>query len=193
MKDLMFQKGDAFDPLVTTQNRLFGYSDVTVEWPNMDFVNANDGIDPEVFYNIIQGVDDHSEFNAIYFYRNIAEIYDEVATAFSGVSFVEMQHWDKLKDLTNKLGGNIYSYAYNNAELISITERSVDAKEAIREAIKSEQRTIDEYMSIQDYLNSLPESISRTLSLALIKKLIADETYHVEQIFKPLLINLYNN
>lgn len=105
MRDLIFKHGDAFDPLIASQNKLFGFSDINFDWPNTDLAQPNDGVDPELFYNVANGTPDYSEINAIQFYRNMAEKYDNVATAYSGVSIVEMQHWDKVKDFINKIGG----------------------------------------------------------------------------------------
>lgn len=192
MRDLIFKHGDAFDPLITAQNKLFGFSDINFDWPNTDLAQPNDGVDPELFYNVANGTPDYSEINAIQFYRNMAEKYDNVATAYSGVSIVEMQHWDKVKDFINKIGGDVYIVKYDNSDLISITERAIDPISAIKESIRSEKDTINEYEYIKSQIENESMTVTQQIAVLLLNKLIADETYHINEVFKPLLANLYN-
>lgn len=192
MRDLIFKHGDAFDTLITAQNKLFGFSDINFDWPNTDLAQPNDGVDPELFYNVANGTPDYSEINAIQFYRNMAEKYDNVATAYSGVSIVEMQHWDKVKDFINKIGGDVYIVKYDNSGLISITERAIDPISAIKESIRSEKDTINEYEYIKSKIENESMTVTQQIAVLLLNKLIADETYHINEIFKPILANLYN-
>lgn len=179
-------KGDQFDDWVMTSNWLFGYLDQTLDFPEVDNVKSGQGIEPEWFYDVLAGTPDYSELNAIRQYRANTNKFDDVATIFSGVSFVEMMHYDHLQEFILALGGQVDNIPYQNTELVKINEASVDNRTALQVAIKGEEDTIKEYERLKELCGNAEDSPTKEVAFQLLNKLIADERKHIA-VFKDAL------
>lgn len=182
------KKGDGFDDWVMAVNQLFGYSDKTIDYPEVDEVKPNQGIQPEWFYGVMAGPADFSEINAIKLYRSNVNKHDDVATLFSGVSFVEMQHYDHLQELILALGGKPDTIAYDNSTFVKLSTDSKDNVSALKIAIQGEKDTIAEYRRIKLLCREAKDSPTKMVALQLLNKLIADEKVHL-QLYQEKLNN----
>lgn len=182
MKEYLLKnkKGDQFDPWVMSVNFLFGYMDQTYDFPEVDGISGNDEVKAEWFYPILAGTPDYSELNAIRLYRADVNKFDDIATIFSGISFVEMQHYDHLQEFILALGGKVDNIPYTNEELVKSNEASKDNRSALQEAIQGEKDTIAEYERLKSLVNEVTDSKTKEVALQLLNKLIADERKHIE-------------
>lgn len=188
MKEFFKQptKGDGFDDLTTIMNWAFGYSDKTLAFPEADDVKPNMGIDPEWFMEVLAGTPGFSEINAIRLYRADTNKFDDIATLFSGISFVEMQHYDHLQELILALGGKVDDITYTNTDLAIANEQSDTPRNALNVAIKSEQDTIKEYQRIIKLCNKVKNSKTKEIAIQILNKLIADEKKHIQLLQEQL-------
>lgn len=186
------KKGDGFDDWVDINNAMFGYSDTRLKWPEIDDIvkerQQSIGIDvrPEMFYKLFAGSETFSELNAINLYRydvnmlsKVENNLGDIITAFSGISFVEMSHYDHLQELIFALGGDPSNIEYSNEELIYLKNMSTDHFTALDTAIKSENDTIDAINEVFDMLSLCQQSRTRTICEQLLSKQIADEKLHI--------------
>lgn len=178
--------GDGFDDWVMSVNWAFGYLDQTIDFPEVDDAKPGDGIEPEWFLEALAGTPDFSELNAIKLYRADVNKFDDIATVFSGISFVEMMHYDHLQEFILAIGGQVDNIPYSNKVLARLNEKSKNNKAALRVAIKGEQDTIDEYNRIMAKCKAAKDSVTKTLALQLLNKLIADEKTHIKFFQKEL-------
>lgn len=179
-------KGDGFDDWVMSVNWAFGYLDQTIDFPEVDDAKAGDGIEPEWFYEALAGTPDFSELNAIKLYRADVNKFDDVATVFSGISFVEMMHYDHLQEFILAIGGQVDNIPYSNKVLAKLNDKSKSNKAALRVAIQGEKDTIAEYNRIITKCNAAKDSVTKALALQLLNKLIADEQTHIQFFQKEL-------
>lgn len=184
-------KGDGLDDLIMALNWALGYSDQTVDYPEVDGVKPVSDIRPEWFYSAINGTPNFSELNAIRLYRSDTNKFDDTATTFSGISLVEMQHLDHLQEFVLAIGGNLADsqVGYSTEVLDEDTRNSKDNKSALNVAISGEQDTIAHYKTLLTKCNNAKDSMAKTVAIQLLNKLIADETYHIK-LFKEELNKL---
>lgn len=173
-------KGDGFDDWVTDMNWLFGYTDRSLDYPEVDGIKKNAGIKPEWFYEVFAGTPGFSELNAIRLYRSDVNKFDDIATDMAGISMVEMEHYDHLQELILALGGKPDTVSYENSDLMVATGKSIDVNSALRIGIQSERDTIKEYQHIISLCNEQPDSETKDICIQLLNKLIADERKHIE-------------
>lgn len=181
--------GDGFDDLVTINNQMFGYSDTRLKWPEVYEIvkerNQGIGLDikAEWFYELLGGTAGYSELNAITLYRydvnTIQNDKGDIITAFSGISFVEMEHYDHIQELIIALGGDPNTIIYSNSELNRLKVESDGYMKALDTAIKSENDTIDEINRIGELLSSCNPSQTRTICEEVLAKQLADEKWHL--------------
>ncbi|MBC2581648.1 ferritin-like domain-containing protein [Clostridium sp. DJ247] len=130
------------------------------------------------FANIL--MDDYcsviSEYTAIsqYIYAHIISDETELSDDFLGISMVEMQHLQLLGDVIKQLGGNPVFRSGNglvwNSNLVPYSNST---RNRLRLAIKSEQRSIDQYNAHISKINDADIQI-------LLKRIILDEELHIQ-------------
>lgn len=161
------------------------YSDNTREYPEgmEEIVKGDDGVVAEWFYPALNGQTDVSELRAILTYTSQNVLHgEEIGDLILGVAFVEMQHYDKLMEVVNLLGGKIGGMPHNIP--IALGE---NAKEALELGIASEESSIDFYRKIKRQVLKSTESPTTRVIVTLLDKIIGDEQVHLN-LFKEKLL-----
>ena len=157
------------------------FSDAEHQYPSLDKVKRDDGVIAEWFYPAMNGQSDVSELKAILTYTTQNIVHEEIGNLILGMSFVEMQHYDKLSELIHKLGGRL-----RGAPNKITVEAGDTVEDAIKAAISSEQASIDFYNSIKERLKEVTETTTVKIVAQLMDKFIGDETVHLELFNKKL-------
>jgi bacterioferritin (cytochrome b1) len=100
--------------------------------------------------------------------------FESIGELMLGIALVEMKHYAKLSDFILKIGGHITQRFTNTSVDVGKNE-----EEALKLAIASEQRAVDEYTKIRDRVSKLSTTITRTIATQLLEKLMADEKVHL--------------
>lgn len=149
------------------------YSDQSVEYPKLDLVSPNNGVEPEWFYPAVMN-NNHSEPVAIHKYIAQKTMFSEYSEMMLGIAMIEMRHYGILLELIEQLGGKIQAKIDLESSKVSKT-----IKEALEDDIKSEKATIEFYESIVDKIPKFMNVTQQTV-LELMIKLIADEEKHLQ-------------
>lgn len=157
------------------------FSDAQYQYPSLNKVKRDDGVMAEWFYPAINGQSDVSELKAILTYTTQNVVHEEIGNLILGVSFVEMQHYDKLSELIHKLGGRL-----RGAPNRITVEAGDTPKDALESAISAEQASIDFYRGIKERLEKVTATDTVKTVAKLMDKLIADETIHLDLFNKKL-------
>lgn len=130
------------------------------------------------FANIL--MDDYcsiiSEYTAIsqYIYGHIISDETELSDDFLGISMVEMQHLQLLGDVIKQLGGNpVFRSGNGSVWNSTLVPYSNSTRNRLRLAIKSEQKSIDQYNSHISKINDVDIQ-------NLLKRIILDEELHIQ-------------
>ena len=125
------------------------YSDQSVDYPSFENLEVWPDEITDMFKEAAKN-NIYSELTAVLQYSQQAVLFDEIAELMMGISLVEMQHSDKIRDFLKKADPIQYEFM----EIKSLTiQLGSTPKEALNEALKSELLTIDKYLDILDVLN----------------------------------------
>lgn len=154
------------------------YANSAVDYPDVSKAKPDDGVPAEWFYKAYVGTAPTSELTAILQYTQQRMIFDQIGETFLGIALTEMKHYDRLGDFINRIGGNVSRPAFSAAK-VDITTKS--AAEAVQINIRAEQDTIAEYEKLIQRIqaNNPTPTVTSTLAVQLINKIIADERVHV--------------
>ena len=164
---------NSVDDLTDALLNVMRYSDNTVEYPEVDNAEPDDGVIAEWFYPIYNGTNDFSELTAILMYTQQETKFSEIGELVLGIALVEMKHYAKLGDLIRALGGKLtqrYSSEYVKA--------GSTPRKALEKAISSEIATIKFYNELREKISQVKETQTTLIAQQLISKLIADEEVH---------------
>lgn len=194
MKGLRKLMGDNhFDGLITSINNLAGYADTHLQFPDLGLVKPHQGVDPELIAPLVSGTS-ASELEAILFYTKEESLVPEISQIMMGIALVEMQHYDKLQDLLNRLypedaKQRLASSQTSNLQVVP-TE---DMKEALEKALDLEEMALTKYSMIYEQINGnrLPTPTCMVV-IKFFTKLIADERRHRDLIMGLLQPNKTN-
>lgn len=119
-----------------------------------------------------------SELTAILQYTQQRMIFDQIGETFLGIALTEMKHYDRLGDFIDHIGGSVSRPVFSAAKVDITTE---SAAEAVQINIRAEQDTIAEYEKLIQRIqaNNPTPTVTSTLAVQLINKIIADERVHV--------------
>lgn len=159
------------------------YVDSNYEYPSFSSIKGDDGVVAEWFYPAMNSQSDVSELKAILTYTTQNIIHSEIGNVILGVSFVEMQHFDKISELVHKLGGKL-----QGAPSKIIIDAGKTVEDALNIAISSEQKSIYFYKKLKEKVQKNGTTKTVKTVIAFLDKLIADETVHFE-LFSKLLQN----
>lgn len=180
MKDFL---GNRVEDAAMSFINVLKYSDQSVDYPSFENLEVWPDEITDMFKEAAKN-NVYSELTAVLQYSQQAALFDEIAELMMGISLVEMQHSDKIRDFLKKADPIQYEFI----EIKSLTiQLGSNPKEALKEALKSELLTIDKYMDILDVLNKdyyLCEDAS--IVEAFLEKLIADERHHVKLLREAL-------
>jgi hypothetical protein len=161
------------DDLTDALVNIMQYSDSSVDYPNIDAAEVDDGVVAEWFYPIYNGMNDFSELTAILMYTSQESTFEEIGEVMLGIALTEMKHYAKLGDFICKLGGSI-KQKYNNS---GVTIGN-NAREALEIAYESEVKTINFYDAIKERIEKTKSTTTTAIALQLIDKIKADEEVH---------------
>lgn len=164
------QLDDLTDGLVNAMR----YVDNKVTYPNIEDAKPNDGVEPEWFYPIYNGINNFSELNAIHVYTSNETQHEEIGELMLGIGMTEMKHFGKLGELIKALGGEI-NQQYDNR----YAEIGDDVASALNIAIDGELSTINFYDSMIAKVEKLKQTDTTKIVLQLVSKLRADEQVHL--------------
>ena len=128
-----------------------------------------------------------SEYTAIsqYVYAHIISDETDLYDDFLGIAMVEMTHLDLLGDIIKQLGGNpVFRSSQGNLWNSSLVPYSNSIRNRLRLAIRSEEKSIDQYKAHITRIND--PNIK-----ALLQRIILDEEIHI-QVLKPHLDKFRN-
>lgn len=155
------------------------YSDANVEWPDTEHFEADPEIKPEWFYPALQS-GSMSEPMAILLYTQQAGLYDEeIGDLVLGIGMVEMKHFANIRDTVLSLGGTIPQRVDTQDMNLGRT-----VNDALSINVKNEFATIKYYQSVKDKIKSTSKSAH--IIIAMLDKLIADETLHLDMFYSEL-------
>lgn len=161
------------DDLTNALLSVMRYADNSVEYPEVENAEPDDGVIAEWFYPIFNGTNDFSELTAIVMYTRQETKFNEIGELVLGIALVEMKHYAKLGDLIRALGGKItqrYTTEY--------VKTGSSPRKALEKAISSEIATIKFYTELRDKISQVKETKTTLIAQQLISKLIADEEVH---------------
>lgn len=176
MKHVDF-KGNRVEDAAMSFIDVLKYSDQSVDYPDFNDIEPWPEEIVELFKKAVRNAS-FSEQTAIIMYTQQAVEYDSIAELMLGVSLVEMQHLDKVKDFLRKANPN-------PGNIIKIEAMDIDygkdPKEAIRLAIQSEKETLFHYNRIKEEIKlKYPERADSDDVIYFLNKLIADEERHLK-------------
>lgn len=159
------------------------YSDQSVDYPDFKDIEPWPEDVVRYFKSAVRNYS-FSEQTAILMYTQQAVEYESIAELMLGVSLVEMQHLDRLKDFLRKADHDFDHVIRVKALDINY---GADPIQALKLALKSEDEAIDTYEGIQrvitqDY-SDRPDYDDVMNFLA---KLIADEEHHKKLFLEAL-------
>ena len=176
MKDILSSVGENMvDKMADALVEITRFADSTVKYPELDNVKQDDGVMPEWFYPIYNGVNGFSELDAIHLYTSQEQKFEPIGNLLLGIALVEMKHYGILGELIIKLGGRI-EQRYNNSK-VSLGETK---EEALNNAIDAENKTIEFYEGIIEKIKGVHETKTTIIVVQLVNKLIADERVHLK-------------
>lgn len=154
------------------------FADPTVDYPDISKAKADDGVPAEWFHKAYAGITGTSELTAILQYTQQRMIFDQIGETFLGIALTEMKHYDRLGDFIDHIGGSVSRPVFSAAKVDITTE---SAAEAVQINIRAEQDTIAEYEKLIQRIqaNNPTPTVTSTLAIQLINKIIADERVHV--------------
>lgn len=159
------------------------YSDQSVDYPSFEDLEVWPDEITDMFKEAAKN-NIYSELTAVLQYSQQAVLFDEIAELMMGISLVEMQHSDKIRDFLKK--ADPIQYEFMEIKPLTIPLGS-NPKEALKEALKSELLTIDKYMGIMNVLNKdYSHCEDASIVEAFLEKLIADEKHHVKLLREAL-------
>lgn len=164
---------NSVDDLTDALVNVMRYSDNSVEYPEVENAEPDDGVIAEWFYPIYNGTNDFSELTAILMYTRQETKFSEIGELMLGIALTEMKHYAKLGDLIRALGGKItqrYTTEY--------VKTGSTPRKALEKAISSEVSTIKFYNELLDKISQVKETKTTLIAQQLINKLIADEEVH---------------
>lgn len=164
---------NAVDDLTDALVNVIRYSDSSVEYPEVENAEPDDGVIAEWFYPIYNGTNDFSELTAILMYTRQETKFSEIGELMLGIALTEMKHYAKLADLIRALGGKItqrYTTEY--------VKTGSTPRKALEKAISSEISTIKFYSELQEKISQVKETKTTLIAQQLISKLMADEEVH---------------
>ena len=176
MKDILSSIGENMvDKMADALVEITRFADSTVKYPELDNIKQDDGVMPEWFYPIYNGVNGFSELDAIHLYTSQEQKFEPIGNLLLGIALVEMKHYGILGELIIKLGGRI-EQRYNNSK-VSLGETK---EEALNNAIDAENKTIEFYEGIIEKIKGVHETKTTIIVVQLVNKLIADERVHLK-------------
>ena len=176
MKDVLSSVGENMvDKMADALVEITRFADSTVKYPELDNVKQDNGVMPEWFYPIYNGVNGFSELDAIHLYTSQEQKFEPIGNLLLGIALVEMKHYGILGELIIKLGGRI-EQRYNNSK-VSLGETK---EEALNNAIDAENKTIEFYEGIIEKIKGVHETKTTIIVVQLVNKLIADERVHLK-------------
>ena len=176
MKDILSSVGENMvDKMADALVEITRFADSTVKYPELDNIKQDDGVMPEWFYPIYNGVNGFSELDAIHLYTSQEQKFEPIGNLLLGIALVEMKHYGILGELIIKLGGRI-EQRYNNSK-VSLGETK---EEALNNAIDAENKTIEFYEGIIEKIKGVHETKTTIIVVQLVNKLIADERVHLK-------------
>ena len=176
MKDVLSSVGENMvDKMADALVEITRFVDSTVKYPELDNVKQDDGVMPEWFYPIYNGVNGFSELDAIHLYTSQEQKFEPIGNLLLGIALVEMKHYGILGELIIKLGGRI-EQRYNNSK-VSLGETK---EEALNNAIDAENKTIEFYEGVIEKIKGVHETKTTIIVVQLVNKLIADERVHLK-------------
>ena len=176
MKDILSSIGENMvDKMADALVEITRFADSTVKYPELDNVKQDNGVMPEWFYPIYNGVNGFSELDAIHLYTSQEQKFEPIGNLLLGVALVEMKHYGILGELIIKLGGRI-EQRYNNSK-VSLGETK---EEALNNAIDAENKTIEFYEGVIEKIKGVRETKTTIIVVQLVNKLIADERVHLK-------------
>lgn len=176
MKDILSSVGENMvDKMADALVEITRFADSTVKYPELDNVKQDDGVMPEWFYPIYNGVNGFSELDAIHLYTSQEQKFEPIGNLLLGIALVEMKHYGILGELIIKLGGRI-EQRYNNSK-VSLGETK---EEALNNAIDAENKTIEFYEGVIEKIKGVHETKTTIIVVQLVNKLIADERVHLK-------------
>lgn len=176
MKDVLSSIGENMvDKMADALVEITRFADSTVKYPELDNVKQDDGVMPEWFYPIYNGVNGFSELDAIHLYTSQEQKFEPIGNLLLGIALVEMKHYGILGELIIKLGGRI-EQRYNNSK-VSLGETK---EEALNNAIDAENKTIEFYEGVIEKIKGVHETKTTIIVVQLVNKLIADERVHLK-------------
>ena len=176
MKDILSSIGENMvDKMADALVEITRFADSTVKYPKLDNVKQDDGVMPEWFYPIYNGVNGFSELDAIHLYTSQEQKFEPIGNLLLGIALVEMKHYGILGELIIKLGGRI-EQRYNNSK-VSLGETK---EEALNNAIDAENKTIEFYEGVIEKIKGVRETKTTIIVVQLVNKLIADERVHLK-------------
>lgn len=161
------------DDLTDALVNVMKYSNDSVEYPDIDKAEPDDGVVAEWFYPIYNGINDFSELTAIHMYTSQETEFEDIGELMLGIGLTEMKHYAKIGDLIKRLGGKIDQKYDNSGVAIGSTIR-----EAVSIAYNAEVKTIEFYQNLYKKIEKVKTTKTTTIALQLISKLIADEEWH---------------
>ena len=176
MKDILSSVGENMvDKMADALVEITRFADSTVKYPELDNIKQDDGVMPEWFYPIYNGVNGFSELDAIHLYTSQEQKFEPIGNLLLGIALVEMKHYGILGELIIKLGGRI-EQRYNNSK-VSLGETK---EEALNNAIDAENKTIEFYEGVIEKMKGVRETKTTIIVVQLVNKLIADERVHLK-------------
>ena len=176
MKDVLSSIGENMvDKMADALVEITRFADSTVKYPELDNVKQDNGVMPEWFYPIYNGVNGFSELDAIHLYTSQEQKFEPIGNLLLGIALVEMKHYGILGELIIKLGGRI-EQRYNNSK-VSLGETK---EEALNNAIDAENKTIEFYEGMIEKIKGVHETKTTIIVVQLVNKLIADERVHLK-------------
>ena len=176
MKDILSSIGENMvDKMADALVEITRFADSTVKYPELDNVKQDNGVMPEWFYPIYNGVNGFSELDAIHLYTSQEQKFEPIGNLLLGIALVEMKHYGILGELIIKLGGRI-EQSYNNSKVFLGETK----EEALNNAIDAENKTIEFYEGIIEKIKSVRETKTTIIVVQLVNKLIADERVHLK-------------
>ena len=176
MKDILSSIGENMvDKMADALVEITRFADSTVRYPELDNVKQDNGVMPEWFYPIYNGVNGFSELDAIHLYTSQEQKFEPIGNLLLGIALVEMKHYGILGELIIKLGGRI-EQRYNNSK-VSLGETK---EEALNNAIDAENKTIEFYEGVIEKIKGVRETKTTIIVVQLVNKLIADERVHLK-------------
>ena len=169
------------DDMTTAMVNAMKYADSGVLYPDVEKAKKNDGVEPDWFYPIFNGSNEFSELSAIHMYTGQESKFEDIGELMLGIGMTEMKHYGKLSEFILAIGGSI-EQGYDNSEV----ELGANKEDALKVAIRGEEKTIEFYEGVQKKISKLKTTETTDIALQLLAKLIADERVHLDLLTNEL-------